>query len=1299
MWRRTLIIGAIAIGIVAGTLLGLTSDRVADNLRQRLILLARQSYGLELVIGELELGFLPLTIEARNVRIRRPEEDSDWVRLHSGSVQIRPWPSSAGALVVDSLTLDGLFFDARQIGDGNAEAEDDGKNPKIDVRQVAMWNSHVIVPTPDGSADLRELDFTMVPQSRGGRSVDLRLGRGELLVDDEVLDFDARIRGEFRGTVDRPKEIELAASEIELPRLSLRAEGSADLSMPVPGLNFRLAADVDLEQLGTLPIDLPPLKGKASPALVLTGTALAPEIRLEVQGEDVHIERAELGDVALDVVYEANRVVVESFEVKHPRGGRVTGSGSVGLEELDLALTARLHEVRVQDVLAEAGLPDSWIRLVLNSDARATGTLSPLGIEVELDGAADTFEVLGATYRDRDSEKFLELASVPIVGRAAITKDMVLLNGMNLGPENARLALEGMLHYDDGLDLRARSESIDLGWFGPIGKVPFGGRGPVAAAIEGPYKKPVVSATVEIEDFSMLDFAFGDTKGTLVFENPTLQLERINVRRGDGRVDGAGNIRFKDGVLLQLAADIEDVEAGAAMMDLNLPPFLGSKIRGNGSGRLLLSGSPLDLEGLVSVRSKSIAYDGVPLGEATVEVGFGGEREKIVCEIGLVQESSLVDARIGWLEDGTMDLKGQVANVPLPSMRHFLGNADVDGLLNGRFSLTGPPSRLGGSASAQLRSLEVYGARFGVTKVRAQVREGQAQLEGTLLNGGIVANGTIRLSEKLPFNVSASFSDLAGERMVDLGPRIQSSLTGSLFAQGPILEPTRVIADARLDRWSVTIADETLVATRTVNLNWANQTLLIPDAAFRGPDLRLVVSGRLPTQSPMQLQVNGDGSLSSLALVSSRVSRGSGELKFGVGISGTPAQPSLDGELSIEDGELLLSGQKRPATQINGKISFSGAAANIDYAQFRYGGGSVSLGGQLVVGGNDGTEASVRADFDRVALDPARDIDATVSGNLVLLGPLDDLRLRGSVNIDELSYTRNVNLTSIIPRRGSRPPLSVPTVESTEAIGLSIKVTADETISFSNNVLDATLKADLTLTGTTNRMGLLGTVTPVRAQARYAGNLYELERGSIDFTEEYEIYSRFSLRATTEACGIDVTVDVFGDSEAYNVSPSGTDDVGVVDPQEVLVCLQFGTRQRDFSSGGAPVTSSAVGGVDDELAAAVSGLDALWTVSGLDDRVREVLPIDEVRITNAWSPQANGIRPRLVLGKEIGEAVRLQYYQSIFNEDQEETYQALSIQYELSRRATLEGTWLSEYQTEVPVTDLGLDLRLRWELR
>lgn len=1300
MWRKTLIISAVFAGIIAGVLLGLTSERVADNLRQRLVLLARTTYGLDLEIEELRLRFVPLGVDIAGVRVRRPERDDDWVRLHRASLRVRPWPSSAGSIVIESLEADGLYFDARQMREDAREDPADPSDLRVDVRDVGVWNAQLVVGLPNGNANLRQVDLEMTPQSRGGRQIELRVGRGVLTLDGDVIDLQARVHADFEGTVDRPRSLELTYARIDLPQLALDAEGRAELERPIPEVEVRVGAEVELERVRELISGLPELAGRARPALRLSGPITSPEIRLELEADDVQVARRDVGRVELDAVYAGDAVVLESFEVLHPRGGRLTGSGRVGTSKgYPITADARLHDVLLQEVLESTGVEDAWVRMRLNSDARATGSLAPFGIEVALDGNVDRFEVLSSSYRNSDAPRVLVLEEVPINGRAAITKSLVMINGVALGPPENRFDVEGMLHYDDGLDLRVRSERADLAWFGPIADVPFGGTGPVAAAIEGPYDSPVISATTEIEELSILNYAVGDSKATVIFDNPVLQLDRVMVKRPTGgSLTGAGRLSFIEGeVLVEAAADIDEVEVGAAMRDLKLPPELATRVRSVGSGRLVIGGKLVEPEGVVHVEAAKASFDGVDAGAMNLEVGFGTGTEKLWVEVELKRPSSLADVRTAFLPDGTITLRGDVANLPIASLRELLGGAELNGSLSGRVNLAGPPEALTGTATAQIQKFEALGGTFGTTKIRAKIDRGEAEVTGSLLAGELLADGRVRLAGKWPYNLSSTFRNLDPTRIVSFGPEVTSAATGSFFSQGAVLEPSRAMADFRIDAWTITVAGETLTAMRTVNVQWSNQTLVVPEAAFSGPDVRLLVAGTVPIDAPMRLKLLGDGSLNSFALISNRVQRGRGKTTFSLELGGTIDVPTFDGELTIEDGELALRGATDQATNIDARMVFSGAAANIERAQFNYGGGDVQLGGQLVFSRELGTEVSLRAGFERVRVRPAPGIDATLSGDLILTGPLDGLRMRGKVTADRARYTRNVDLTAIIPRRRSSA-LQVPAIESSEVIDLAVKLRADDGLFISNNVLEAELRADLTVTGTTNRVGLLGTVTPLQAKARYAGNVFTLERGSIDFTEEYEIFARFNLRATTEACGMDIAVDVFGDSESYNLSPTGTDDRGAVDPQDVLLCLQFGSRMRDFGSDGSPVASATVG-VNDELAAAASGLDALWTVSGLDDRVREVLPIDEVRITNAWSPQAGGIRPRLVIGKEIGEALRLQYWQSIIDQSPEEAYQAFSVQYALSKTATLEGTWLSEYQANIPVTDLGLDLRLRWEFR
>ena len=107
------------------------------------------------------------------------------------------------------------------------------------------------------------------------------------------------------------------------------------------------------------------------------------------------------------------------------------------------------------------------------------------------------------------------------------------------------------------------------------------------------------------------------------------------------------------------------------------------------------------------------------------------------------------------------------------------------------------------------------------------------------------------------------------------------------------------------------------------------------------------------------------------------------------------------------------------------------------------------------------------------------------------------------------------------------------------------------------------------------------------------------------------------------------------------------------------------------------------------------GLDALWTVSGMDEKVRRVLPIelDEVRLTSGWSSRARRTTARILVGKDIGKNVVLRYSRSI-EDDQDHN---VALEYHLSNVATVQGTWLSV--TDAPIADFGIDLRLRWEFR
>ena len=123
---------------------------------------------------------------------------------------------------------------------------------------------------------------------------------------------------------------------------------------------------------------------------------------------------------------------------------------------------------------------------------------------------------------------------------------------------------------------------------------------------------------------------------------------------------------------------------------------------------------------------------------------------------------------------------------------------------------------------------------------------------------------------------------------------------------------------------------------------------------------------------------------------------------------------------------------------------------------------------------------------------------------------------------------------------------------------------------------------------------------------------------------------------------------------------------------------------NDSASGPGPT----VRGFQDAQWGALGGL---WAVSGLDRHMKRLLPVDEIQLTTGRSLRTRRTTPRIILSKDLGGGVQAKYNGSL-NEPNDHI---VSLEYVLMRRATLQGAWTSV--SDVPVGDLGLDLKLQWE--
>ena len=1297
--RRLLIVLAIIGGMLTGLVVGLKSRRVARNIRYHVEQLVGEQTGLQLDIGRLELELLPPAVVLHDVHLRHPKTPTPRLRVHESRVRVRPWPSSAGAIVVDLLAFEGLsgqlheddLARLQQLSGGG------GAGARLQLRHVVARETTLALRSDKGTLRIEDAQLEVSPKSEAGQRISMAVERGSVRTPTDRWSFATTLRGQLKGGLTAPQHVQLDALRVAVNTLELHASGGLSLQGR-PQIALELRAQTELARLHKWFPQTPAMQGQASFEGRISGALAAPRVRVDARVAELQLAQRLIGTVALSAVHRpgtlhrANRLHIESFRVEHPRAGTLTGSGGMHLRPpYSFDVASKLHRVSLPEVLELAGLQDPWIRLWLTAKVEATGQLQPFALKGDIDGDVEDLAALDGPFERSDSGPVFAPEAISLKGPFRINADGVSIDALQLQRGSSRFVANGGLSFDQdvGLAINAVSQRANLAEMGTIADVPFTGVGELAATVEGPYTDVAISGTVNMSDFGLLGVPLGETTGTLILEDGMLEVPRATVRNAGGTAQAELAIDLTpppdEPPTLVGQAAFRQLPLGAALRAAGFEHPRAQSAAARLQGSVRVDGPVQRPSGTFSLEAEDVNLDGVALGELTLDGGFLQPRRLAWAELSLSPEVGQVQANLQANSDGTLALQLGAEGLPMRTLTPFMGDVALRGPLRLSARLDGPPDALDGELSARVASLTAYGVELGDTAVQAAVAAGKLALSGSTLDGHGDVSGSLRLASGLPFNVQV---DLAQVPLHALPPRaadLQAHASGTLTAAGRLLRPESLVATLRLPELEASWRDFSVVAEAPIVLRYRGERLRVESMRLRSQALRLQLAGSLGLDRTLAMEIAGTARLAQLSAfwgTDSGIESGSATLQ--VALQGPLTAPSVDGRVTLKDGVYAYrSGRYAQRIEaVNGTAVLRGRSFTLQDASARIGSGTAYFSGGGALPLDSPLQLDLTTRLDDAVLAPSPELNATASGTLSLLGPVDGLTLKGDLELESLRYTANIDLERLIPSR-DQPPLSVPAIDPNDAVELLVNIDAPNNLVLSNNVLEAEFSADLMVTGTTKRLGLVGSLTPLWARARYQNNVFTVDRGSIVFTEEYRIHTQFDVLASTQACGMDIDVSIQGDSERYNVVPSAQDENGAVNPQDVLMCLQFGLRARDFT--GQQPTS----GISSNLPA--SSLDALWTVSGMDEQVRRYIPVDEFRLTSAWSPRSKRTIPRVVIGKEIGQDLQLSYARSLDQYDD----QVVSVEYQVSRNATLQGSWISE--TDMPVGDFGLDLRLHWE--
>ncbi|ADW69666.1 translocation/assembly module TamB domain-containing protein [Granulicella tundricola] len=591
---------------------------------------------------------------------------------------------------------------------------------------------------------------------------------------------------------------------------------------------------------------------------------------------------------------------------------------------------------------------------------------------------------------------------------------------------------------------------------------------------------------------------------------------------------------------------------------------------------------------------------------------------------------------------------------------------NADGTLSIVADANGTVEQPGLKASVKLANLVVSGAAIGQAAIDAH-SEGKVvyyTANSTLVGATITANGQTELTGNFETKAHLTMAGLDVAKPLELfqpgGLKATSNIAGTIDVSGPAKLPMQLTGRAVFSPLSVTSQGLTFQAAEPLAIGLKNGLATLDAVHITGPDTDLKASGtaqvfgavnpktKQPDSSSGKLDVQTEGSVS-MALVHTLDPDliTSGKTTFAIGAGGTIGDPQLTGKVQFVAVNAAVNGVPNGLTNMNGTLIFNEDRLNVQSLTATTGGGQLSIGGFLTY--RNGLYADLTATGKTVRV-RYNGLSSTADLNLKLQGGPQSARLSGSVLITRFGVGADVDFAAFAGSGGvSAPP--DPSAASNK-IQLDVHITSSPQLDFQNSYAKLAGTVDLTVRGTVADPTVLGKVQITDGSATFAGTNYQLQRGTIYFSNPVRIDPTIDLDVTARVETYDVTVGLHG--TASNLKPTYRSEPPLTEA-DIFSLLALGRTQEEASlysqqqqqAGTDPTTSSILGGA---LNATVSS------------RVSKLFGVGSVKIDPSYVGALGNSSARITVQQQLSRQLSLTYATNV-NSSAE---QLIQLQYDLT---------------------------------
>lgn len=458
------------------------------------------------------------------------------------------------------------------------------------------------------------------------------------------------------------------------------------------------------------------------------------------------------------------------------------------------------------------------------------------------------------------------------------------------------------------------------------------------------------------------------------------------------------------------------------------------------------------------------------------------------------------------------------------------------------------------------------------------------------------------------------------------------------------------------------------------------------EAAFSQQNKRLSISGWFKNFKDLQLEIQGNTSLTSASYVLPWLSRSEGELS----VNGVWSASGYNGSLVLSESRLLLEKSPIVIDQVVANIQARNSVFELVQLRGQIQQGSIEAFGRFELDGIEISHANLSMQLDGPLFEPQSGVRFRLSGPLRL--ELNDGvgLVSGQLNLTDASFRRRFNLRGdllkVFQGRQERFEFFQEEENYWDDWRLKIGIQSESPVTVRNNVVDADLVMRLTTLGTIRKPRLEGTLIIQRGRFRYFNQDFEVSSGSIQFEDDERNIPRYEIRAQTEIDDYRVFLEVEGSDQDQKILYSSEPPLS---EKEILALVSYGTP---------PTEDRVIKDEDATVSAAFTGLS--FVTGGLQDTIEGALASDlgisRFNLAPAFFEDTGRTELQLTLGTDlIRNRVLLNYSNFLSASGGHE----IELDFRLTRNISLVGSWQDATSIEEDSFsgDIGGDLLFRFE--